>query len=761
MSQEPVKIELTLNARKSVLDNIECIDVINKDYLDKIINSTLIEDTEEWDETNQLKKIQLKLKNTIYLKVIYTRTKGMSFGRVCPKQNLSLSNVRREIRHTICKTKDNNNYYYDIDIENCHYNIISQVCKSNGIKCEKIDNYINNREKTLNKVMKEMNIERDMAKRLFIILIYGGSLNKFLTDNKINIKESKLYNELKELYNELNNIKTIIVNSNKDVCYEVERNKIIKGQEDYNYEASVFSIFNQEYEHRILECIYLYLKKNNIIQQNKCTLCADGLMIPRQNINDINKLLKDLESVIENCTGFKLKLTHKEMNEDLLDKLEKEQIKKEIDIDSYQYKKIEFEKNNFKIMHPISFGTINNGELKIRNKTDFITAYENINFLKKKITNIGVIEEKKSFINEWLKDENMRTYEYIDFLPKQEVPNNVYNTFNGFEVEKQQIKKELDIKESLIYKHLQNLCGNDEKVFDYVMMVLSRKVKNPSQLTNTALIFKSIQGTGKDTFFDWFGNNILGSTYYFNNTKPSLLFGNFNPDMENKLICVINEVSYKETTDLVEHIKGAITAKYNEINNKGLKIYKNKNHITYIFFTNNDNPIKIDINDRRYLAIKCNDEIANNNEYFTALIAEIKSKIYDRLFYEYLLKLDSDDYDFTNNRPETEFNKDLKEHSIPVIAKFLENLIFEKDKKIEQEYTAIELFDKFNDYLNANRIKLELNSTLFGIQLKKYTTIIKKRTNKGNKYNINYDDLENQLIQFKYMEPIPKVKRII
>jgi hypothetical protein len=44
--------------------------------------------------------------------------------------------------------------------------------------------------------------------------------------------------------------------------------------------------------------------------------------------------------------------------------------------------------------------------------------------------------------------------------------------------------------------------------------VLSRILKQPYNLTMTAEIFKSVQGVGKDLFFNWFGLDILGDKYY-------------------------------------------------------------------------------------------------------------------------------------------------------------------------------------------------------------------------------------------------------
>jgi hypothetical protein len=765
-----VKIELTLHPKKSSLDGLVTYDKVNKDKLEKIIKSDLIINTDTWNEKKQLDKYLYRLlkTNNNLVEVNNIRSKNMSYGRVGPEHLLGLSNIRCEIRHTICKNSGDKPMYYDIDVANCHFVILSQVCNHNKIKCKEIDKYIEKREEYLSEIMEETKIDRSKAKNLFIAIIYGASFEKWKRDNNIKLDEkSKINKKIEKIKDEVTEISKIIVENNHDLRMEVEKNKILKSQQYYNLNASCMSTYLQEYECRILECMYTYLVGQKIIKNNVTTLCSDGIMVLKRDIlGRIDYIMKDLEECIETVTGFKIKLEQKEMNKgythlELYTNRHKEG-DEDIQIgdpESYEYKKREFEKKNFKVLYPIMFATETKKEMVMNNKTKFKDMYENYLYLHQKLTEQGTKEIETSFVDKWLTDKNMRTYDRIDFLPKQEVPDGVYNTFKGFEVEKlEPEEEELDITESLIYKHLYNICNNDDKVFDYVLKLLSRKVKNPGKLTNTALLFKSAPGAGKDTFFDYFGKDILGSQYYFNDTKTKLLFGQFNARMENKILCVLNEVSYKQTIELLEQLKDSITTPINTIEHKGVTPYENKNHITYVMFTNNDNPIKIEVNDRRFVCIKCNDSIANDPKYFDALNKEIESKKYNRVFYDYLLSIDSDNYNFTTNRPETDFNKDLKEMSIPIVSRYLETLLFKnaEQKLKEIEISSMKLFNSYCEYLTENNHKVEITSTSFGLMLKKYETIIKDRNTKGNYYLINFSKLENELVKMKHIEPIPK-----
>ena len=758
------KLSLTLEATKSALEGITCWDIFDIEKLKKIANSTLLKDSEEWNETKQIDKYLFKLKHG-EKEVKYYRTPKMSFGRVTPKNNLGLSMIRKEIRNTIA-----NGYYYDIDAVNCHYVILEQVCKANEIKCDKISEYINKRSDMLEAVCKEFNkITKDEAKQLFIMLIYGASLNKWYKDNNLKVSKSSICIYLQELYDQLHVIAKDIIIANSSLSKEVERNKILKEQKQYNHEASCLSYYLQEWECRMLEAMYLYFKKNNYITNNNVVLCADGIMIrstqevegndcfkpEKVSLETITKELKSLQEYVEERVGLKMNFVIKPMTLNYLDILEQNQKDIVKSPNCYESIKKEFELTHFKVMHPSTiYATIYNGEMIIKDKKDFNNCYENKFFVAKESTKEGIIDKDKPFTIEWMKDPNIRTYSKTEFLPNQKVSDDIYNTFTGYEAAKQPQVDGLDIKESLIYKHLKNICGNDENVISYFEMFLSRKLRNPSKLPNVSLIFKSIQGCGKDTLFDYIGNNILGKQYYYNNDSIDSIFGHFNKSIQDKIMVVLTEPQASQTYQMDKRIMAAITQVENRIEYKGFEAFNQQNCISYVFLTNDNSPLKIDMNDRRFVGITCNDKIANNYKYFTELRDEMKSKKYDRALYDYLMNIDSDNFDFVSKRPITSYYENMKEQNMPIIFQFAEDLIFHKEDETELIAYSSDLFSLYNEFLKASNYKFDYTSTKFGIDMKRFESIEKKRLNNGIKYIINYFELEKELVLKKIIEPI-------
>jgi hypothetical protein len=266
--------------------------------------------------------------------------------------------------------------------------------------------------------------------------------------------------------------------------------------------------------------------------------------------------------------------------------------------------------------------------------------------------NISYIATQEQYVYTWMKDVNIKTYNKIDFLPRMETPDGVYNTFTDFNAVNKP-KKNINIENTHMYKHLNNLCGNDSNVFNYVIKWLANRIQTPYDVPRTALLFKSIDGCGKDLFFDWFGKMIIGEDYFVVAEDVELLFGKFNDIIKNKILVVGDEIQASKTINLNESIKYAVTATVNNIETKGEPVYKNKNNIGYVFLTNNDFPLKITKTDRRFVAIKCDGSIANNNEYFTNLRKELNSGDIDRAFYDYLMGIDLSEVNFTTDRPIT------------------------------------------------------------------------------------------------------------
>jgi phage/plasmid-associated DNA primase len=301
---------LTLQSRPNKLHNITLSEKVNVNILTKLIHSSLLKSTlSKWkgfcfsSEKQQLTKY-LSLINHGIATVNYKKSNDSLWGRSNPANMVSLFAIRREIRHTIAGS-----YYTDIDIDNCHPQLLYQLCIQHNIPCEYLEKYVLNRKEYLDKVQAYYSVDYDNAKLLFIILLYGGGFAKWATEVNTNKPEMPF---IKEFIMEFHVIAEVIANFNPLIKVDVIERKTKYGKTDYNLSGTTLSIFLQEIEVRILEEIYNYLIANNYVKHNNIVLCADGVMI--ETINYKQELLAELSILIKNKFNFNLTFSVKPMN---------------------------------------------------------------------------------------------------------------------------------------------------------------------------------------------------------------------------------------------------------------------------------------------------------------------------------------------------------------------------------------------------------------------------------------------------------------
>jgi phage/plasmid-associated DNA primase len=301
---------LTLQPRPNKLHNITLSEKVNVNALTKLIHGSLLKSTvSKWkefcfsSEKQQLTKY-LSLINHGIATVNYKKSNDSLWGRSNPVNMVSLFAIRREIRHTIAGA-----YYTDIDIDNCHPQLLYQLCIQHNIPCEYLEKYVLNRKEYLDKVQAYYSVDYDSAKLLFIILLYGGGFAKWATEVNTNKPEMAF---IKEFITEFHVIAEVIANVNPLIKVDVIERKTKYGKTDYNLSGTTLSIFLQELEVRILEEIYKYLTATNYVQNNNIVLCADGVMIESRNYKQ--ELLADLSILIKDTFNFNLTFSVKPMN---------------------------------------------------------------------------------------------------------------------------------------------------------------------------------------------------------------------------------------------------------------------------------------------------------------------------------------------------------------------------------------------------------------------------------------------------------------
>ena len=645
-----------------------------------------------------VKKYLSCLKKHNYSKKVFYNNKNN--GRLY-STSFSMQNCQTKIRGCLL-----NNINYDFDMSNAFIGCILWINKLYlpNNKLLYIENYYNNRDKILTQY----------------------SLNK-IDFYKCTFSEYKVKTNIQFLKNFDNEIKQIRFKLNELNIYN-ELN--IFSDSKTNIQGSLFSQLIFIKENELLNRIILYCNHNNIIVHS---LMFDGLTIECKMDKSIDIINKFNELCIDANISWKIKnhCTEIKIDNDLI---EEDEI--------YNLMKLDFEREHFLIKNPLLFCreyTINNMES--------VGLYDKFKF--KDATATYKLENEKGnkehILERWLEDPKIRSFETMDFLPfPRSTEGKIYNTFKGLRGEKIITTEDGDI--SILLNHINILVGEDKISFDYMINYLAHLIQFPGELPCVAIVFKSEQGVGKNKFFEAFANQLIGIDYNMTTTKQDDVIGRFNL-IDKKLMIFLDETNGKDSFTNSEKIKGIITQESVMWEQKGIQAVRIQNCGRYIFFTNNNCPVKIELTDRRFVMFESTTahikDIETKNRYFKKLFNDLSDNNIMKSLFLYLKNKDISNFDI-NDRPITKVYSQLKESQTPLIIDFLLEKVYKHHgKKTTKDYKAFDIFLSYNHYLTTRGFS-PTNSTAFGRILNEYDDfgIKKKRTAHGYIYTINFNILK-------------------
>ena len=320
-SKQPID-QLALIKETSIFVGTTFHEAVDKEKFIRLMHSRQLQTqmpsdaTGKWVEMKQSLGLEnefkqfFKLYKNIYgdaIQVRYNASKH-GWGRVSPGGGLSLGLVRCEPRHTVAK-----DLYVDIDMKNCFPSILHQLCIRHKIECSKLSNYVEQQEEWLERLQNthhntekvdergtvqpcKESISRNDAKKLMLEILHGKSYSTWKKGvikkkdgkwvNPVTGEENARFNpkmgddeETLAYEKEIKQITKVIKDANPEMYQEVTKYKA------YNEDGTFMSIFLQEWERRLLEHAYTFLKEKGVIDGdlNHCVLCFDGIMVLKKN----------------------------------------------------------------------------------------------------------------------------------------------------------------------------------------------------------------------------------------------------------------------------------------------------------------------------------------------------------------------------------------------------------------------------------------------------------------------------------------------
>ena len=696
------------------------------------------------------------------------------FGRYFVKEPNVLSStiMWNKIRATLFAESD-----YDCDIIGCHQNLLLTLLKNNtNYDVTHLEHYCANREEVLNaitidessirhynKTNKDNKTKKDIVKSLFTIILYGGTIDTWRRTFYLGLGDIELTTFVNEFIEEIQMNSNIIITDKrfKDIVDNVKALKIKEAKEKYKKKydtekfklktGAVLSVILQEYETLIIE------QSMAIMEEHGCVITSynyDGFQIKK--VDAIDDLITSLNNFIakspiahnKKIKPFifeNIKFIVKPFKEGL-------DIKKLLVLDgdaydvniitktqNYKLQKKYFEKFHTKIETPYCFiRDDENGLMFIKpEKLGFL--YNNVK--TKILTTKGVHID--GFTGEWNEDKKQKTHYTYNYYPNNLLcPANIKNLWKPFPILK--VPLDPNASTSKITDFITTLLGKD--CAKYVLNWLAHIIQRPERKTEICILLYGSQGCGKSTIGEYILRKIIGLDKMIITSKADKMFGRF-VNTQGKLLAVLNEASGKDTFNICDILKDAITCSMTEQEKKGIDAVSVIDYTNYIFTTNNINSVKIPEDDRRFMPIEINEELKNNKSYFKELYADLDNDVIMRNFYEELRTRDLSNVNLVADRPMTELRLDMMNMNRNCIKHFIDywrkmltqpSPILPCDNIIKKTMTSTDLYEHFNTFWTKQGRKEESkpNAVKFSVELKQFNKEVRFIRCNGSKFEL-------------------------
>lgn len=299
---------------------------------------------------------------------------------------------------------------------------------------------------------------------------------------------------------------------------------------------------------------------------------------------------------------------------------------------------------------------------------------------------------------------------YIGHVIDDDVTNytaNSINLFTGLEITAK--KGEC----GLILAHLLRLCGGDKDVASWIIKWIAYPFQHAGAKMRTSVMMHGEEGTGKNFFWE----DIIGKIYgrYSVVITQTQIEENYTGWISQKLFAVADEVvSQAEKRHVKGRLKQLISGSVVPIREMYMPTRWEKNFLNLVFLSNEIEPLKLDLGDRRYCVVWCDD--VPDKAYFNALDAQIKNGGMEA-FYQYLLKLNLGDFNEHTKPPANKAKKDLIQLGLSPVRKFFDEWEGERLSVPFCSAKAGDLYKAFTKFCNDNGERYLPTSTAFGREI--------------------------------------------
>lgn len=619
----------------------------------------------------------------------------------------------------------------DLDMVNAHPVILRYICHLHDIHCPHLEYYINHRDECLKQFP-----SRASGKRAYLCATNMDKISR----NPENPEQFKDYDK------EMKQIQKKLIEKHE---YQAIFDTVPIEKRDSNYNGCAINRILCYYENIILQHAIHIL---NTKQIEIAVLMMDGAII-YGNYYDNMELLSEITNYVnEQMSNLNMTWAYKEhdMTLSIPDDFDETDTVEE-DVAKFDDMKFDavverFEKQHAKILDTGIFIKQTEDGVVYMSRATFVCAYEHMTYVSMIYDKEGVLQaDHKNFISKWMRDNpSQRKYETVGCFPNpSKCPENVFNTWIPFVMEKVTEWKHHEEGLKTIRKHIKILCNNSVEVAEYFEKWIAQMIQYP-EVKSICPVLISKEGAGKGTLMQLFAK-MFGSKKIFETADPSRdVWGNFNGRMAAGFLVNLNELSKKDTMDAEGRMKALITDPTLSINSKGVNQFEIQSYHRFIITTNKEEPVTTTKDDRRKLIIRTSDELCGNKEYFSEMYELLDNVDVIKTCYEYFKGIPDMASFGKLPIPTTVYQKDMAELSASPIELWMKHYVEKIDMSIpleegEDDPLSMPTERFYKLFMNwcekyGSEFDRKISCVQFGVRLQRLNLpgLSTKHTKKGN-----------------------------
>lgn len=220
---------------------------------------------------------------------------------------------------------------------------------------------------------------------------------------------------------------------------------------------------------------------------------------------------------------------------------------------------------------------------------------------------------KKKLGRWWMEHSVRRSYQGLVFDPSGETLPNHYNLWRGFAVS----AVTGNLHEKFLAHLLDNICSGNKEHYDYLIRWCARLVQTPATQSETAIVLRGKEGTGKNSFVETLRD--LFPEHYYEASRPEHIAGNFNRHLQDKILIHANEAFFAAERKYEAPLKGMITDPTLSIESKGVDLTQQTNYLHLVMSSNSDWVVPAGPESRRFFVLDVGEERMQDSSYFAPM----------------------------------------------------------------------------------------------------------------------------------------------